>query len=680
MSFFSFLLPIGVKSMDGKISIENIKSRDILENLCKSQGSTRVINNIFFVKSSSLTFYEFFLPEVFQMCNKAIDSKSTGIQTKSKFKAIVVKLKENTWLDKVDEPCKPRLDLDRLSNITYAPLPHQVEFMDYYSNELPKLGLNGMLMAFAPGMAKTSTSIMISECLNAPRVIVISPLVAVVKVWEDNILKCYKKPQSYWLSTYKESYNNQRYAVYHYEAIGKALEDIHKLKTDNTVVVLDECHNLAEIKSLRTQLFLELVKQLNCKNILFLSGTPVKDVSLNLLPFFRAVDPLFTPKVEEQFKKAFAGSATEANKMMNARLGKMSFKVDKSRSGLDKPVITDVPVTISNGDKYTLPEIKKVMEAFVKERNEYYKKREPEDRKFYDYCLNKYEQTYSRDKIKLAELAKYRDCVKCIQEAYRNLDLQNAKGELEYAKKFENSNIGPLLTSEEKVRFKDVKSVIKYVGLKIQGECLGRILGRFRIDAHVDMVKYINFKAIIDDAEKKTVIFSTYVEVLEESMKILRNLGYKPLGVYGQYTKDLSNIVGRFGKEEDINPLVATYASLSTAVPLVMANTVIMINSPFRAYIQDQAISRVHRLGNDTPTYIYQTYLDTGEHMNISTRSQAILQITSQMVQEITGMKNPYLEATAVDDEGGYTIANEALDLREEHQQYIQPRILVTEW
>ena len=194
------------------------------------------------------------------------------------------------------------------------------------------------------------------------------------------------------------------------------------------------------------------------------------------------------------------------------------------------------------------------------------------------------------------------------------------------------------------------------------------------------MVKYINFKAIIDDAEKKTVIFSTYVEVLEESMKILRNLGYKPLGVYGQYTKDLSNIVGRFGKEEDINPLVATYASLSTAVPLVMANTVIMINSPFRAYIQDQAISRVHRLGNDTPTYIYQTYLDTGEHMNISTRSQAILQITSQMVQEITGMKNPYLEATAVDDEGGYTIANEALDLREEHQQYIQPRILVTEW
>lgn len=86
-----------------------------------------------------------------------------------------------------------------------------------------------------------------------------------------------------------------------------------------------------------------------------------------------------------------------------------------------------------------------------------------------------------------------------------------------------------------------------------------------------------------------------------------------PVVVYGKTNNELNKTVGLFEKDIDLNPLVATYQSLSTAVPLVMADTMIMLNAPFRAYIHEQAISRIHRLGADTQTIVWEAYLNTGE-------------------------------------------------------------------
>lgn len=109
------------------------------------------------------------------------------------------------------------------------------------------------------------------------------------------------------------------------------------------------------------------------------------------------------------------------------------------------------------------------------------------------------------------------------------------------------------------------------------------------------------------------------------------------MGVYGEYTKNLSKIVESFKVDPEINPLVTTYDSLSTAVPLVVANTIIMINLPFRSYIKEQAIARINRLKQDTQTYIFEVSLDTGDKPNLSTRTIDILEWSKKQVQFIMG-------------------------------------------
>jgi len=208
----------------------------------------------------------------------------------------------------------------------------------------------------------------------------------------------------------------------------------------------------------------------------------------------------------------------------------------------------------------------------------------------------------------------------------------------QYEKKF----IEPALPREWIKDFRDVKSVIKYTQLKIQGECLGRVLGAKRIECHVAMVPYIDWVELTESTEKKAIVFTSFVEALETTDKVCKERGLKPIVVYGQTSNDLTKIIDQFDKDPKIDPLIATYQSLSTAVRLTMANVMILLNSPFRSYILEQAISRIHRKGQDTQTYVYQCVLDTGDKPNISTRSNDILKWSAEQVEKIMGFKAPF--------------------------------------
>jgi SNF2 family DNA or RNA helicase len=72
-----------------------------------------------------------------------------------------------------------------------------------------------------------------------------------------------------------------------------------------------------------------------------------------------------------------------------------------------------------------------------------------------------------------------------------------------------------------------------------------------------------------------------------------------------------------------------------------MADTLILLDVPFRAHILEQAIARVWRIGATTQAKVHYLKLDTGTEPNITDRTFDILAWAKSEVEAITGVTSP---------------------------------------
>lgn len=631
---------VRVVQTESVVTVEGLDTRVMLNDIQRIWKTSRIGKHLFTqVGRSSFSIPVFFAPDLVYILDTALNEKrrGTSVRTLTKLRNLLL---SETWLASTQEPQPDRLDMRQLNNFTLKPLPPQQRYLEHYNTMPSQYHLNGDLLAGTAGSGKTALSLMVAECLASDVVVIISPKQAVDEVWVKNIERVFKKPQTYWVYSHGKPYKKQRFVIGHYEALGELVKMAHSFKRGKVTLILDESHNLNDISSQRTQLYLQLVKALDVTDVIHASGTPLKALGSEAIPLLRAIDPYFTQDAEERFKKIFGRDGNRGLDILRHRIGRMSFKIEKHELGLAKPVMRQVKVKIPNGKDYTLDAIRADMQKFIEERYKYYKGRRKEDQAFYDQCLDYYAKSIKGKKAKEKELQEYFQNVKTIQKA--GGDTRVVGEEIKATNAFEKKEIHPVLPQKWRNQFKDVKSIIKYLNLKIQGEALGRVLGRKRIQCHVDMVPHVDFRGICESTTKKTIMFTSFVEALERAEKALPDQNLSPLVVYGKTNNELQAIVKTFRDNEDANPLLATYQSLSTAIPLVMADTVILLNSPFRAYIQEQAISRVHRLDADTQVTVHMTSLDTGNEPNISTRSDDILGWSQDMVSSIMGIENPF--------------------------------------
>lgn len=631
-----------------------IMSRDIARIWKTSRINTYMFSSI---GRNRVIMPKFFGVEFLYMVDQMIDFGNLNVSSRT-LSQIKTGLLENTWLRSINENHENVLDFKRLRNLIYTPKDYQQEFFDTYNQSKARYGLKGYLLAAAAGAGKTYTALALSEMLNSERVVIICPKNATLKVWFDSVETLFKKKPSCWVMAEGKPYRNEKFVIIHFEALAKAFPLVKRLKTDRTMVILDESHNLNEVKSLQTQRFLDLVEALDPTDVLPMSGTPFKAIGAEAIPLLTMLDPLFKPTVADRFKRIYGRDGARSLDILKHRVGLLSFKVEKERLGLAKPVMKEFKVRIPNGDAFTLDSIRNDMQNFISERFDYYRKRSKEDNTRYEECLKAYERKITSPQERQS-YKEYRTLVaRIIKDKSRFKDSEA----IQATNSFERNTIIPKLPRDMVADFKEVKTIVKYIDLKIQGEALGKVLGKARSQCHVEMSKYIDFRAICETTKKKTVIFSTSVDVVEATEKRLREIGMAPLAVYGKTNANLAQIVRGFDKDPRLNPLCATYQSLSTAVPLTMADTMIMIDSPFRAYIREQAISRIHRLGATTQTTVYECRLDTGDKPNISTRSVDILAWSQQQVSAIMGMDSPF---DASIDAGDLTISTETYDHEE---------------
>ena len=633
----SLLGNIELNKENDEIEITGVRSSFLQNDLRKLYGTNRVFDYMFDIETYSFRFKEFFLPDFLFIINEAINKKNrygTPIHTLTEIRELIL---EKTWLNKLNKNVPVRLDRNKLKNFNTQPKDYQMELFDNYEKATHVYGLTGYLFAGAPGSGKTFTGLALTEMLSADIVICVVPKTSIYTAWNADIDRHFKDKQLVFTSDSGKEYQGEKFLIIHYEYLDKLIAMLNKLKYRKIVIILDESHNFNEIKILRTDRFLQLCTLTNCKDVLWLSGTPIKAVSLETLPLLRCIDNKFTPSVEERFRSIFRGDNNQSTRILSNRLGLISFKVEKERLGLEPPIFETIKMTFPGAEKYTLDVIKANMKKFIEQRAAYYKEREEEDNKFFYFWLKQHEKTLLTKER--PEYDRYREYLNNIVLSKSTMVPQ----EVVYCNKYEKQVIMPRLPNKEiKDKFDDVRSVIKYVHLKIQGECLGRVVGRARVECHRDMASFFDYVKICESSEKKTIVFSSYVEVLTAGVEKSKKQELNPLAMHSEYSGRFNEIITKFRSEKKYNPLFATYAILSTAVPITEADRMILIDTPFRDYILQQAVSRIHRLGANTQTYVYTALLDTGEKPNISTRTVDILKWSQKQIEEILGIKSPF--------------------------------------
>jgi hypothetical protein len=610
------------------IVVSGVPADTMSRDISKIWNTSRIETNLFSsINKNGFSFPKFFAVEIHYMLGQ-IDQyrySKLGVRT---VRAIQHEMEQNTWLKSLTEEHPDRVDFSRLSELNITLKEHQDNFLKVYNEEVTKYDLRGYLLSADPGTGKTFMGLALSHCLHAD---------ALDNVWGDSIKAIFKKPKRYWMANSGSPYNGEEIIVTNYEAIPKAIAAVQHHSHSKACVILDESHNLNEAKSNRTQAFLELVDVSKATDVLWSSGSPLKAMGYEMVPLLRSIDPKrFTPDVEARFVRIFGKETGRALDILRHRIGKVSFHVAASAVVDNKPSTEYLKVALPNGHEFTIEAMREKLTAYMEERMKYYQGNFKQYQKVWDEAVHTYESRLGwMDRDQRNALSKYKSAVKTISAGY---DPVGHKELASYANHFEKKILIPALpTKEMRDAFRDTRSVVKYYPLRAMGEALGAVLGKARVQCHLEMTKKLDWKHIIENSEKKVLIFSSYVDVVKSIDSQLKSLGYDGIMVIGETNKNVGPMVKKLAADPKLRYCAATYASLSTAVPMVMCSTEVLTNAPWRSFELKQAKARIDRLGQDASVKFLFTTLDTGDVPNISTRTHDIMEWSAKMVAQMMG-------------------------------------------
>lgn len=624
-----------VKYANKEILIGGINTSYFFKDMETIWGSKKALSNMFNkINKNYIVFDEFWAIDILYMFEQIALFKKRK-SNYHRIKSVVELLRNETWLKSMNDKHDDILDFELLKQMKHTLFEHQLEALKVYNEKIPKLHLKGYLLNAVTGSGKTIMGIGLGTALNSDIFITVCPKSLVDDVWNKAFYDEFGHDVKVFKSTGSAPLEDKyKYYIFHYEFLNKAVEFCKVFKDRKVFIMLDESHNLNEITSMRTKLFIDLVRETNCQHTVFSSGTPVKAMGSEMIPLLMCLDKFFNDRVALNFKEVYGISAKRAVDVLRHRLDIIGHKIIKlPEIQVAPPIESVVKITIPNSKIYTIEHVKNEMREYIDQRLKYYKEHMREVEDYYFMCLKIYEKTI-RSSNERKDFDKYNSYIKQIRRGY---DPQIHQEEVKFCNNFERTRIIPSLPQNYKAKFKDVRTVIKYVYLKVLGEALGRILSRKRSDCHEHMVPYMNLDKIVDDADKKVIIFSSYVGVIKAVQKFFIDKGYKPVTIYGETAADLNKNIEIFRNDPGANPLIASLKMLSTGVTLINASHAVFADLPFRDYIKAQAIARIYRIGQNVQTFVTSFVLDTGNEPNVSSRMMDILDWSKQQTDAILG-------------------------------------------
>ena len=541
---FSRLLGIiSVKENDTHIIVTGVPGLRLSKDIYNAWKTSKISANLFTsVSRSSVKFPKFYAIEMLYIIEHLMQSRRTfvGRRTLSK---IADELVKSTWLHNIGgEDFKGRLDYKQLDDLNVTLFTYQRKFIETYDWVTYKYNLLGMLMDVAAGGGKTITNYALGHCLKADTRIYVVPKNSVFDVWVKTIKTLFKTPQEYWHSlSGVEPETGIKHYIVHFDFLEKFLEFAKKNKSSfgQVFVAIDESHNFNE-DSARTRFLVDLCHTVKARDVIHASGTPFKAMGSEAITLLKTVCADFTAEVEASFRKLFGKEAKKALEILANRIGIVSFKVLKEEVETPGVDYFEKRIRIKNGSDYTLLSVRDKMSAFINTRLELYKKNMREHEELYGTCLNLHAKTISSSSAAMNQFYDYKKYIAIIRKGYDPITMKDL---VMFCNRYELKTIVPSLPEKYRKPFLNVRAIIKYVELKVMGEALSQVLGRMRIQCHLDMLPEMPLDEIIDNSKSKTVIFTSYVEVVKELEIRLKEAGYKYLAAELELARRQSNMM-----------------------------------------------------------------------------------------------------------------------------------------
>lgn len=632
---------------DGMITIYNIpRLQNALLRFSQEVLRSRKIYNTMFEQSgfNNITFPSFFLIEfVYILERMLVDTKKTTYIQQRHIKKIFELLEKNTWYKTLLEEPVSITNTMFLQGLKWKALPNQLAYIEQYGLKTQRLELRGLLLPAPPGTGKTFTTLALAECLPKALTevkLIIVPKKTLNQVWVSTIKEIYNRPIKLWVSDTNVPLElGYEFYVVHYEALPKILPLIKTMASKNIkyFTIIDECHNFNEIKSNRTQSLIEICNLQKDTYSVWSSGTPLKALGAEIIPFLKSVDNFFTPYVEKCFKRIYNGTVSdELLVCLSNRLDKIMYKIPKIEVVKIEPIIKTIGVKLKNGNEYTSPKIREDIQEFISERYAFYSPQINTLNDEFFQLIKKYERVLSSRYA--IDYKNYISMVTSLKNAKKiRLSRELMIKYLQETKLFETKVLIPSMDRNDSKRFKEIRSVVKALPLKILGEAIGTVIVKARMKLTGELMENCGINDIISNSLAKTLVFSTYVDVIRKTEDYVSGFGYTPVCIFKDTARDTDKLLDQFKVVEELNPIIATYASLSTGVPVITANTIVMLDVPTRQYLYDQAVARVCRLGQTKQVYVYEIILDTGNVPNISQRMKDILEWSRNQVGLMMG-------------------------------------------
>lgn len=639
-----YIMGTDIKEGPKTSEITGLNFRTFNDDIITQYGTTtpgkymfRRVNSYKFITDN------FFLLELEFLIQQILQSKNIWSRRRDIYD-LQTKLRTKTWIKDTINLQLGTVDEAKLKRVfKMKAFPTQLEFLKHYPVIKKSHHLKGLLLDAAPGSGKTLLSLMWGVLNGNAKHIIICPSATLADAWLKHINeKAFNVAPKVWTTRDgKIPTPDADYYVFHNEFTRTDeffgyLSMIFKYANGKGVdLVVDECHNFNELNSKQTQNLIEAVDKFPFNDALPMSGTPLKQMAREAYTVFAMIDNFFVGAARERFTKSYGLSRDKLNALLARRIGRLKYTID-TLVGLEhkEPDVISIPVSFPGAEQYTLKNIGNRMTEFIQERIKFYELHMPEFVQFYNHVVDDYELSIKDNMAAMSELLRYKQIVnKFRKQGFSSFtDNEDSK----FAKKVE-AKIESGLRGEALKQFRNVKSAVKYVGLKIRGEALGLVLSRARMEAIRDTIAHAGLPKLIDDAEKKTIIFTSYVSALEECEQQLRAVGFKPVTIYGENNKDRDASLKLLRDDPTVNPAITTFDSLREGVDGTMANQEIFLNAPWRDYEMKQAKARIYRQGQDVSVKFWMINLDTGKEPNITSRSVDIMEWSKEQTEILLG-------------------------------------------